>query len=543
MNCDSVKDHLVDFLYDAMPAEVRAAFSDHVRGCASCHADVATFQKTLGNARAALSGPLAAEPPARIREAVMKAATAAAAAKARTSPRSQEARKAAPSEPGFFARLLRAPWLLPAFGAASVATVVFLVRVLKNPEVIPGQRPHSIEERAAPARPAPATVEPFEGAAAAKAPQDEPPQEPPLRATDKSGARGRAGGDGKVSAAEVPKKKGSASAGLDGLRIAAHASEAKSSPSAIAGDKKKSEADFLGGFSRDGAGSGASSSHRFAQPPPPRRPASSDAVVDEFQRSPMKESAGPRAMAKDDRAAQARGRRTPSVVDDDMLSDVGRSEPASAPARPLPTPEPTAATEKAVSRSAAARAEPPLSSPPMAPPRPAAAPSPPPTRPASAAVTGPGYATREPTGRVAESEREMPSRAQGSTAGSVAAPKPAVAAKPAPAAKRSMEEATEAMPPTWDAEDSDSAPAQRQHGPSLDESVRRADRLFVEQSWNAAAEAYRDLLRRFPSHRDAAKWRGRMNQSMLAEQEHREAAKKAAKAKAVDFDSLSGSKR
>jgi hypothetical protein len=75
-------------------------------------------------------------------------------------------------------------------------------------------------------------------------------------------------------------------------------------------------------------------------------------------------------------------------------------------------------------------------------------------------------------------------------------------------------------------------------GPSFDESVRRADRLFASQEWNAAAEAYRDLLRRFPSHKDAGKWRERMNQSLVAVEQGRKArdenASKAAKAKSSD---------
>ena len=36
-------------------------------------------------------------------------------------------------------------------------------------------------------------------------------------------------------------------------------------------------------------------------------------------------------------------------------------------------------------------------------------------------------------------------------------------------------------------------------GLSLDESIRNADRLYASEDWIAAAQAYRDLLRRFPS--------------------------------------------
>jgi hypothetical protein len=74
-------------------------------------------------------------------------------------------------------------------------------------------------------------------------------------------------------------------------------------------------------------------------------------------------------------------------------------------------------------------------------------------------------------------------------------------------------------------------------GPSFDEEVRKADRLFANRDWNAAAAAYRELLRRFPSHKDASRWRARMNQSLVAAEEGRKAGPsdgaKAAKAKAT----------
>ena len=61
----------------------------------------------------------------------------------------------------------------------------------------------------------------------------------------------------------------------------------------------------------------------------------------------------------------------------------------------------------------------------------------------------------------------------------------------------------------------------RKGEPSLDDSVRKADRLFANQEWSAAAAAYRDLLSRFPTYKDAAKWRERMNAALVAAQENR----------------------
>lgn len=54
-------------------------------------------------------------------------------------------------------------------------------------------------------------------------------------------------------------------------------------------------------------------------------------------------------------------------------------------------------------------------------------------------------------------------------------------------------------------------------GHAVADEARRADRLYAAQSWSAAAQAYRTLLARYPRHADAAKWRARMEQAMLAD--------------------------
>ena len=148
MNCAQVKEQLVDFLYEELPPNLRAAFVEHLHGCPGCSAEVASHQKALGQARAALAGPLLQEPPARVHAAVLAAAKEAAATAKR-------------DQPGFLARFWRTPWLLPAFGAVSVAAAVFLVKVLKNPEGLPGQKPRPVDELAVPAvLPAPAATRP-----------------------------------------------------------------------------------------------------------------------------------------------------------------------------------------------------------------------------------------------------------------------------------------------------------------------------------------------------------------------------------------------
>ena len=138
MKCSDVSSLLVDFLYEEMPAAERREFLAHVEDCPACSAEVKAMSSTLGHARAALRGPLDEDPPARVRPRVLAAAQAAAAATVPDSAKPRVSR--APAPEGFFARLWKTPWLVPALGAASVATAVFLVKVIKNPPVLPEQR-------------------------------------------------------------------------------------------------------------------------------------------------------------------------------------------------------------------------------------------------------------------------------------------------------------------------------------------------------------------------------------------------------------------
>ena len=112
MNCAQVKERLIDFLYDELPLEARASFAEHLGGCAACKAEVASFERTLGSARVALGGPLNEEAPARVHLAVIEAAKAAAKQAAATQAKLPHQR----DDLGFFARLWRTPWFLPAVG-------------------------------------------------------------------------------------------------------------------------------------------------------------------------------------------------------------------------------------------------------------------------------------------------------------------------------------------------------------------------------------------------------------------------------------------
>ena len=436
MNCAQVKEQLLDFLYDELPAAARAAFAEHLEGCPACKAEVASYGKTLGLARAALAGPLAQEPPARVHLAAIAAAKAATKA--------APARKVASGDaPGFLARLLRTPWFLPAFGAASIATVVFLVRVLKNPEVLPGQRPHSIEERSV-AAPEPVLAPAANAEAAVTA---QPKAESNLA---ESKAPGVAGGDHKSGA------KGGA------VRARPATSVARS--------KRAISDDPLSGLGSGEGRAGGGGPSRYAEPPPPRQAESKhggslDNLLGGFEKS---RSAKPDTSSA---AAAGAGKKARMDGDEDRLDGLARE--SSAPAK----------------KSA-------------------------------------------PTERAAELEKPAVQPARGSPAEFPAS----ASAPPAPAPASRRKEMQKAEEPQGSLQLDDDVAAKDKvakgggkAGPSLEDSLRKAERLYASEEWNAAAEAYRDLLRRFPGHKDATRWRARIDDSLVAEEQRQARLKKAKK--------------
>jgi hypothetical protein len=345
----------------------------------------------------------------RVQLAVLEAAQAAkpSVAQVESTGRSQRAKPAKTDDDGFFTRLLRSPWFLPAFSAVSVATVVFLVRVLKNPEVLPGQQPHAIEE-ISPQEPSPAlAATPADKALAAKAPAMPASADEQIKP------------DGKP-----PKVK----AGDGALPVAGG--------SAALGRLATQERAVLGKGSR-----------QFAEPPPPP-------------------SAPPVVARK-------------KKVDNDPLlgfSAEVASATTAAPGQPVTVPA------------------------------------------ASPAATTAGRAAMKPQANrgLALDEKEAETAQDLAELSDLAPPAPAKK----PAERR--REVVAAAKTSAESEKADHAV-----GPAIDDSIRKADRLFASQDWNAAADAYRDLLRRFPSHKDAPKWRERMNESLIAEAQRQAKAKKA----------------
>lgn len=462
MNCHTVKEGLLDFLYEELPADSREAFEEHLRGCSSCRAEVASYRTALGSARSALSGTLSQDPPARVHHAVVEAAKAATQAK--SVPR-MPAREA-----GFFAKLWRTPWLLPAFGAASVATAVFLVRVLKNPEVIPGQRAQPIGEmtepvpaRAVPlpapeqaaAAPTKATARPEKGeATSAEEPRGDTlgeknkPRRSPGESTRPREATGKGSAGQLVGSPHLDQDNGAG--------FAPHKARAPS------GARKDivglGDSHLVEGGSAPQGGPAAPS--RFAVPPQPRLAAPASAGAADEHRPRSKDLVAPGASVH--------------IVDE--------------LAKELPGNGQATAFKRAVAPAVEPR--------PNAAPRPAMQPAPMPAAPPEA-----------PVASAAAGKRSLERRAEAEASGAPTAP---------------MRE-----------EAGGHDKAQAQHVPSFADSVRRADRLFTEQDWTAAADAYRDLLRRYPGHADAGKWRSRIDHAVFAAREADQAGKKPAKAKAA----------
>ena len=393
MNCAQVKERLIDHLYDELAPEARASLTEHLNGCPACKAEIASYQHTLDSARVALSGPLLEEPPARVHLAAIQAAQASAkqaAARKVTGPR---------DELGFLARLWRTPWFLPAFGAASVATVVFLVRVLKNPEVLPGQRPNAIEERSL------GTPDPV------------PPPEPePTMA---------------AQPAATPAATAEVNANSD-------PDEAKQASSAGKADRRGSK----GGMARAQAwGRGRGDKRKASE-----------------------EVQGLGGLRLNEGLDKGLGKGQSGAGTPMQFAEAEKVAP---PAKKAPQNQPAAEMAKTTNRAAT-------------------------------------HSVASPPG--------------------AAAPATAYAPAPAPSAvmrKKSLrvddEEAEGSAKSDYDAKAKDKkTKSGDKAGPSLDESVRKAERLYASQDWNSAAAAYRDLLNRFPTYKDAPKWRDRMNESNAA---------------------------
>jgi anti-sigma factor RsiW len=470
MKCSDVSSLLVDFLYEEMPEAERRDFLAHVEDCPACSAGVKAMSSTLGHARAALRGPLDEDPPARVRARVLAAAQAAAAATVPDSARPRVSR--APAPEGFFARLWNTPWLIPALGAASVATAVFLVKVIKNPPVLPEQRSAVTEMPTQPA----ATPRPETERERAVA-----PTEPAL--------------------------------GVQGLRMRDGESTLGSKRASHAGSRSEREA------SADKPGATLPSHYSLAVP---KRRLDNDALAgvawEEQARAPAGEATaakgGGRAIPPGNAFAAAKARRAPAPAmhaekDEANLNEVSRSQP-----------QPRKGLVAEGAGSSGRWAEPP-------PPRPAQGPiaaAPAPV--ASVAASAPAELPPAKKAKaVADLEQRSDHAARMPMAGSAERAKSQVPARAAPSGYAAQAEAPA------DKE----TPSESKQAIPFEERVRKAEKLFAEKKWAEAAAAFRALLAQAPADPAAKTWRERVAAADLAQEQARAArAKKAVSSDPLD---------
>jgi hypothetical protein len=469
MKCSDVSSLLVDFLYEEMPEAERRDFLAHVEDCPACSAEVKAMSSTLGHARAALRGPLDEAPPARVRARVLEAAHAAAAARAPDSAKPRVSR--APAPEGFFAHLWKTPWLVPALGAASVATAVFLVKVIKNPQVLPEQRS---AVTGMPAQPA-------------AAPRPETRREPTVASSGPT-------------------------LGMQGLGIRAGESTAGIERRSHAGPKIAREA----AAGKPGAAPPARDSLAMPKRLLDNEPLAGVAWEDQAQAPAGEVTAakgGDRAIPPGHAFANAKAGHAPAPAmhaekDGANLNDVSRSQSQprkglvaegagssgrwAEPPPPLPAQAPIAAAPAPVaSVAASAPAEPP------------------PAKKAKAVATLEqrlDHVAGMPMASSAERAKSQPVRA---------APSEYAVQAETPADKEMAKESKQAL--------------------SFEERVRKAEKLFAEKKWAEAAAAFRALLAQAPADPAAKTWRERVASADLAQEQARAArAKKALSSDPLD---------
>ena len=469
MKCADVSTLLVDFLYEEMPAEQRREFLAHVDGCASCSAEVKAMASTLGHARAALRGPLSEEPPAGVRARMLQAAEAASVAK---EPDSAKPRRA-PQPQGFFARLWKTPWLIPALGAAGVATVVLLVRVIKNPQVFPEQRPAATEILEQPAAAPEGLQQAQQPAEAEPKPAFPSPAAPvlakkPIAESDSDFYAERKHAASKPHAAEhAPSKLGTA-----GRRLTELSDEA------------------LGGageaLARAPAGAATTAKGGFRAAAPSKAPTAAIATRQPATRVEKDESILDHA---------------PKPLAEGRSGAIGAGAGSSARWAEPPPPRPAAAPIAAAPSPRVAEAAPAAF---------AAAPAPAETAPAKKTKRAP--ALEDQLESAPQESVRAPERAKAQAPMPPASP---AARAEAPADKKKVSENKDSI--------------------SLEERVRKAEKLFAEKKWAEAAAAFRTLIAQAPSHSAVKTWRERLATAEGAEEQGRAAkAKKASTNDALD---------
>ncbi len=448
INCQDVSARMMELLYGELSGDDRAAVEAHLAGCASCAAELAAFQSTRAAARRALD---ADEPPARAHQAILRAAAAAVAAK---QPAPIEVR-ALPPRPSFWERW-RARWTLPTFATiGAVAVVVLASKVFLEPD-----KTVELGRQALRSAPAEAPAAPQKAAE---------PQATPRQAEDEQAKEAQPAPAEKKRKDEAPEQPRPSAAKDAPARSIAEPSATER--------RRAAPADGFGALGGLTRGGGAASSGRAKAP-------ASDGVSFEDDKAvapsaglkpgkrefappppPLAEPARPSGPA----ANQMRERDTEGEAleetDAPLRGSVGHvAAGAGAAAPPV--------------HAAGAGAAPP--------PAPAAG---------AAAATPPAHVAAK--AKKVAAPADLDNLARGPAAAS--APAPARPQAPPAAAAASVADKADVRSET-----------RAEAKPVAESPVARADRLFAQGQWAAAARAYRDLLRRDPNNGDAARWRQRL---------------------------------
>jgi anti-sigma factor RsiW len=477
MTHEQIDEQMVDFLYGELPADARAAFEAHVAGCDRCRREVESFGQVRTVARTVLDEA----PPARVHDAILRAAREAAAAapakealKEAQKEAKKERKKAEPARASLW-DWLRGKWAFPTLATVGALTVFILgSRLFLNPNTVHQLgRPAPVSE---PAASTPGPERPMDSTGAVRAVEKVSPAPPatapaPSEASAEAPARAAHVRRQIASEAKAARKDGAhpAASAPFGHRAAGRpgAASLKSDPlegslgsGAGAREKSSKQDDLLEGLSgpaRDKAP--AAGGGGYAEPPPPAAAEKPQANADFGAR----------------RGVQKKSKRAVEDIEDDRLQAKEEAAPA----------EPSGGKGRVYAQ----------------PPPPAAAPAP-----------APRYAEPAPSKAAAEPESYA-----GDDTAELAKSLPRPAAKPQSRASRSSGAAPAPPAPAPVAASRARSRAEEAESVSLaDEQpvretlVQRADRLFTQGRWAEAAVAYRDLLRQQPNSPEAERWRRRL---------------------------------
>jgi len=465
---DDIRERLVDYLYGQLEGQARAAFQAHLDACAACRVEVTGAERARAVARDVVRRPLADPVPERARARAFEAARAAVAAGALAGP-AQVTVAAAPAAPppaspasptadeGWFSRLRRRwTWTFPTFATVAAVAVFVLVRATIFREA---KSPVSEERVRELAKPAAAP-----GAGPASEGEERLQGKPPLPIRDVEGTADQLRKD------DVPAASPSRAPSGSGARV-------RRAPAA--GGSRHGSLQPLGTSPSAELPRGAGAPRQVAVPSAPARMASP-------RKADLREEQELGPAIDEDRAAASPEKKQAEP------SEPARAETARANA-----------ARESVKMSAKAKAGPS----PVAPPaerRDFAVPPPPPASaaaPSVAAAKG-GLTPRE----VEHAEADV-----------AQAPAPAPAGTEAPAAteskasKKSGAPAHSAAAPETPAQQRAADGRGAGAGASTSDPAlargSRAESLMNQRRWGEAITILRDLLRRYPSHPAAPRWR------------------------------------